>query len=1804
MAKNESKNSSGINSFVKGLNKDLNTNFVTDGTWSHARNAVNNTIEGDISTLSNEASTILCAQSGLTLLGISKHIIGIIHLFSDNWVIFTVSYDAAGSPIGNEIGLLSEDLCLYRIIVQDTCLNFSKYNLITGASRLKQDCSWGVYFADGLNADRYLNIGDPQTWPDPQIYTWQGSSSPATVNYYTDGVNPPILWPGVQWNEVCTVTVGNCNICEPVNSLNCDDIRLAKFVQTPCLSLSLSQQGGTLQNGSYYVQAAYTIDTNRITNYFSPSNVQPIFTQRDREGALVVSIQADTTHFDQFELVIIRIIDEQTSIKQFGYFSTRLTEIIIDIIPETLVAVPALSLREQNPVYEKSDQMTNVNNFLLRIGSTSKFDFNYQPLANLIKAEWVSVEYPERYYSKGGSNTSYLRDEVYCFFIRWVYDTGDKSASYHIPGRAPINFTIPGSLLSLNETDPYTNTDSLPGDTMVFETFNTATVTSTPNTILPDGGIVRQIGDMGYWQSTLQYPDNKNEIWNSTDNCWTGQLVPLNPLLLNPYDLCGQYIRHHKFPDNALSPHFKSTVGSGNVINVMGVQFSNIIYPKDENGNDIPNIVGYELLRGTRKGNKSILAKGMINNFKDYNILGSAAGSGAVGLYANYPFNSIIPLGNTNAPGNANYLYNDPFIKKVSNNFTKINQNIPLELITFTSPDTSFRNPNLSVSELKLYGYLKGTTSTRFIEPDKHPKNKLVSDTAIFYMAIAGVISGILALGGKKTINYPRASFEGEYDYEQDINGGATTNTVLPTGNFVFPPATPAVSLGVITPGTINTSISTTNTNNLMNSGAQTAAGTAQGSVDTAYATTYLGGVQGILGIMGIGADPLGTAITIAADTVRTAGGKFEITSYSKEIGAIEQMGPIGTIGAVTQFLHYFAEGADLALDIIYATLPYRQYALQIVAHGFYNQFISPIATKPRRFRVEEGLYLFDSIQTMPEYLSPTNTPVRYNINNINRTKTTVIRTSSAVSGNTFSGPDLLLTSPTVSMDNSSASLGALQDSFYNIDFDKKKGFEVNLNIASHYAGLKYRLRNQYGLINSLIQLPITNCETKFIYSLLLSSNVTSSCPYILSQTQAPDTDVLFKGDTYITRFTEKNTMLFFDSWMHDLAKGTEFNYFLSPAIPIPRYWMNSTKYDMSFADFQLSNIISYLTGPGFGAGFLPTSYYNLDNINYNRNNDTPGNYPPNFGTGIKESKFYLASSGVRDFFVESDIITDFRNPGTFDFERPYIPNQYTDLTFLFNIDPLRITKGNYYYYDQSLSINNMFNQFTTYSSVQETTYDPSVAQLCYVYRPNQIIYSLPQDAESTEDSWFLYLPLNRVLYKSNINTVKSFAETGMFVTFKNDKPFIYQGVDQLQMGSGISITIGDGNLFKQAPQNIVIAESSYEYGSAQNKYGIISTPAGLYYISQNQGKIFTYNNGLKEISQNGLKWWFSTFLPYQLTKTFPNYIHQDNPVAGIGCQAIYDNKNSIIYFSKRDFNVNPLYNNSNFVYDVELDKFTYNNIPIELGQKPYFEDASWTISYDPKSDFWVSFHDWHPNLTFASKNEFLSIKDNGIWKHDDPSSDYCVFYNKPYPFEVEFATPFGQNVNTIKSVEYLLECYKRSAFNIVDQYQVLDFNFDVAVVYNTEQVSGYLNLNIFPKNNVTLSLTYPKLNVNQNSFDILFSKEEQKYRFNQFWDITKNRGEFPIGSTYPVQGILIPNTTRLLGNYDEKVIWDTKKNGYIKTLNSANLDYNKEQLQRKKFRHYTNMLYLRKNPVTDLEERKINMILTIVNTKVQNSPR
>ena len=260
---------------------------------------------------------------------------------------------------------------------------------------------------------------------------------------------------------------------------------------TPCLNITLGSSGGTLRNGTYYACIAYSIKGQKVTDYFSASNTQPVWAPDDLQGAIRISINADSENFDEFILVVVQNINQGTVAKQIGFYSTNTSVVELDQIREDLISVPVSFLPIQTPVFEKSDQISEVNNYLLRVGPTSKFDFNYQPLANLIRARWASVEYPGNYYVKGGGKGSYLRDEVYCFFIRWVYDTGDKSSSYHIPGRAPANFFIPGRGIEF-ETDTLSNTspinnNSLTTDDQVFEVFNTASQLSSPGTVLPDG---------------------------------------------------------------------------------------------------------------------------------------------------------------------------------------------------------------------------------------------------------------------------------------------------------------------------------------------------------------------------------------------------------------------------------------------------------------------------------------------------------------------------------------------------------------------------------------------------------------------------------------------------------------------------------------------------------------------------------------------------------------------------------------------------------------------------------------------------------------------------------------------------------------------------------------------------------------------------------------------------------------------------------------------------------------------------------------------------------------------------------------------------------------------------------------------------------------------------------------------------------------------------------------------------------------------------------------------------------------------
>jgi hypothetical protein len=583
-------------------------------------------------------------------------------------------------------------------------------------------------------------------------------------------------------------------------------------------------------------------------------------------------------------------------------------------------------------------------------------------------------------------------------------------------------------------------------------------------------------------------------------------------------------------------------------------------------------------------------------------------------------------------------------------------------------------------------------------------------------------------------------------------------------------------------------------------------------------------------------------------------------------------------------------------------------------------------------------------------------------------------------------------------------------------------------------------------------------------------------------------------------------------------------------------------------------------------AATLPSNLHNLDMSRSLLNS---------FAFGIRYGYIYLFNSGVRDFFVESEFNMAHRDHDDRPETRHYDTSEYTRLEDLFDIKI--ITTGNYYKYDLTLNISNFPTQKYPHSILQPRYYNPVTAEDCEIYYPTRAIYSLPSvSSTQIKDPWKVFLTNNVYDFDSRVANIKINVDGTFIILQENHPPLRFLAQDTLRLDLGTKISVGDGEVFERAPQAMLAADSGYEYGTCQSTFGSTSTPYGVFWISSKQGKIFQFSNGLEEISKTGVKWWLSRYMPFRILVDFPEFQLTDNAVNGVGTSVIFDSTEELVYFSKKDYELKPEYRGQ--LVHVRDNQFAFANNPfvtVSLQDPDYFIDASWTLSYDLKSKTWVSFHDWQPNLMIPSQSHFFSIKDNKLWLHNDTCQSFSNFYGIDYPFEVELLSNTGVTVSTLRSMEYQVEAYQYKE-NCSDAHHVLDFNFDRAIVHNSEQVSGLLKLNSNPKNNSAAILTYPRVNVAD--IDILYSKEENKYRFNQFWDITTDRGEF--------------SATR-------RHIWNTEPNGYVRTLNPANLDYNKDPHQRKKFRHYHNHILLRRNV-----SGNNHILLNLASVKVQYSPR
>lgn len=652
-----------VNNFIKGLN--LSSDFVNNpkGSYTYALNAIKEDAVNNPSILSNEKGF-----SSYLNLGYNYILIGNIYLGKEDYVFFIKEVDGAGTKF-NRILLYRNGTISTKL--DNINLGFDKKYPITGTYRINYKNEYIIYWVDGLNEDRFLNLDN-----------------------------------GITINDLDQLSI---------------DI---KYIPAVLQSRVINDNDGSLKTGAYEFFGSYISEDNATTPWFALSGTPSyIIDDNTQNLSLSDSINVDgcnsglittksidlnlinlDSNFNRFRLGIIKTINGTSTayyVDNISYTTSTKTikysgfaeEIIVSDINQFVV----------DPVrYYASNAIIQSNNRLLRANSkSSKFNVDYQAFANNISVDYYieeelvmsmqnSTDYDTRSDWWKSANTKYsdkkslMRDEVYSVGVAFgLIEEGIESPIYHIPGRA-LN-DIPQSLYVeqySNSTNPALNVwDTNP----ITENGETVPRWKVENTaLLSTDGVYKKLA---YWESEEVYPDGYNfPITGSTNN-----------------GIGTTNVRHHKMPSTALEPLYRREE-VGNVYSFykrnLGLKFNNIVIP-DELKNNISYIRFYITPR-TTDSNKSIVGKGIFSNCSLTKI-DLAPGSG--GLEGG-PFTTnqwVVPV----APYND---LDDPLNSAVYNESKGTNtwNTTTNHYHSFYSPDTTLKNPILNIDRVSIENEIDG----------------------------------------------------------------------------------------------------------------------------------------------------------------------------------------------------------------------------------------------------------------------------------------------------------------------------------------------------------------------------------------------------------------------------------------------------------------------------------------------------------------------------------------------------------------------------------------------------------------------------------------------------------------------------------------------------------------------------------------------------------------------------------------------------------------------------------------------------------------------------------------------------------------------------------------------------------------------------------------------------------------------------------------------------------------------------------------------------------------------------------------
>jgi len=618
-------NSTNITQVSGSLTTDSSLSNQPENTNRFALNAVSETEEGDLGFTSNEKGNKLYVALPETY----NHFIitGHINLLNNEVILFLVYGPTSIIAKQTEDGKLI-------ILIRSDCLGFLSTKHIKGKWRILNGCETVIYFVDGFNTDKAINLARLTNYTQIDV----NNNLPFTAEYANDND----LW--------------NCNL-----------MKLESDYTHPCINLKkVNVSGGKLRLGMYQFAIQYADESQNLTNFTYISDNIPI-TNFKKEGpssedyyqieggvaslapitnnSITINISDLDDRYPYFNLAVIETIEGISIPYRIEKMSTNNNLITYTYRGTNINSIPILmsELTINKVTYESSESLEIAENRLIRANLKEKlikWDL-FQKKANNIRSKYFTKPIwwgkGDRYTgSKDASvyfdNKSYMRDEVYAFGVIWVFKDGTESPSFHIPGREKNKFSN-GTLIPNTESNTYHNRFLVLGpagswDSAIFaDPHDRTSLTNNEerwqvyNTAVRNWPSFAIDGNINSLDSNAGSEDTAN---NPLNDFTRGELAFFESEIDYPNDMCNGIrvypegkIRYHKMPDTTLEPHFKTVQQSGGIygnyndqyILQLGIDFSNII-PPQEYANELQ---GYYIVRSTRSdSNKTVVDKGLL----------------------------------------------------------------------------------------------------------------------------------------------------------------------------------------------------------------------------------------------------------------------------------------------------------------------------------------------------------------------------------------------------------------------------------------------------------------------------------------------------------------------------------------------------------------------------------------------------------------------------------------------------------------------------------------------------------------------------------------------------------------------------------------------------------------------------------------------------------------------------------------------------------------------------------------------------------------------------------------------------------------------------------------------------------------------------------------------------------------------------------------------------------------------------------------------------------------------------------------